>query len=222
MATGVPTFMSPVLATWPATKLAGALHQGEQRGVRGAVGVVGQIVQHQARAGAEVESGAVDHDQAEAGAATGLHDVVLQHVVAVVERHRDAVAHDAGAAGHLDDMADHLGGGGGARGLGVLRVPGKGFDDAGLERRAARRNQRWALIAVEIAGHHDAMQLIRNDQVGAGPRIVAGKQQMRVGNGDAVAAPTWQRVDVEACTGKIVRRGRPKFTGVIQCATVKG
>jgi len=148
-----------------------ALHQSEQRRVRGAAGVVGQVVQHQARAGAEVESGAVDHDQAEAGAAAGLHDVVLQDGVAVVERDGDAVAHNAGAAGHLDDVADHLGGGrgGGARGLGVLNVRGHGFDEAGVERRAIRREQRGTLVAIEEVGHHHAMQLIRHDQIGARP-----------------------------------------------------
>ena len=127
----------------------------------------------------------------QAGAAAGLHDVVLKHGVAIVERDGDAVAHDAGAAGHLDDMADHLGGGrrSGARGLGKLNVSGQGLDDAGIKRCASRRDQRWALVAVEIAGHHDAMQLIRDDQVDARPRIVAGKQQMRIGDDDVVAAP---------------------------------
>jgi len=67
------------------------------------------------------------------------------------------------------------------------------------------------------------MQLIRHDQVGARPRIIAGEQQMRIGNGDAVAAAlVFQRVDLEAGTGKIIWRARPKFTGVIQCATVNG
>jgi hypothetical protein len=67
------------------------------------------------------------------------------------------------------------------------------------------------------------MQLIRNDQVGARSRIVAGKQQMRIWNGDAVAAAlVSQRVDLEIGAGKIIRRARPKFTGVVQCATVNG
>ena len=36
------------------------------------------------------------------------------------------------------------------------------------------------------------------------------------------AALVFQRVDLEAGTGKIIRRARSKFTGVIQCATVNG
>jgi hypothetical protein len=46
---------------------------------------------------------------------------------------------------------------------------------------------------------------------------------MRIGNGNGVAAAlVTQRVDLEAGTGKIIRRARPKFTGVVQCATVNG
>ena len=59
-ATGVATFMSPVLATWPATKLAAPCTKRDQRRVRRAACVVGQVVQHQPRVGAEVEGGAVD------------------------------------------------------------------------------------------------------------------------------------------------------------------
>ena len=88
-----------------------ALHQGEQRRVRRAGRVVGQVVQHQPRAGGQVEGGAVDQHQTERGAAAGLHDIGLIDVIALVERDGDAVAHDAGAAGHLDDVADHLAGG---------------------------------------------------------------------------------------------------------------
>ena len=80
VATGVPTFMSPVLATWPATKLAAPCTRVNSDEFDVLAGVVGQVVQHQARAGVEVEGGAVDHDQTEAGAAAGLDDIVLQTV----------------------------------------------------------------------------------------------------------------------------------------------
>lgn len=181
-------------------KTGGALHQGEQRRVGGTVGVVGQVVQHQPRAGGEVERGAVDHHQAERGAAAGLHDVVLQDVVALVEGNGDAVAHDAGTAGHLDDMADHLDGRGGsvAGRLGVLNVPSQGFDHFGVELRAIRRNQRRTLVALEVIRHHHPMVVVGNDQVRAGSLKVAGEQQMRIRNGDGIGVTAVRKgIDID-------------------------
>ncbi len=77
VATGVATFMSPVLATWPATKLAAPCTSVNSDVFEVLVGVIGQVVQHQPRVGGQVECGAVDHDEAERRAAAGLHHVVL-------------------------------------------------------------------------------------------------------------------------------------------------
>ncbi len=107
-------------------------------------------------------------------------------VIAVIDIDGDAVPNDAGAAGHLDDVTEQLGGGGGPRGLGVGNVPGQCFDDFGIERRTLWRDQRRTLRAVEIIRHHHAMVAIRNDEIGARPLIVSGEQQMRVGNCDGI------------------------------------
>ena len=153
----------------------GTLHQGEQRCVRCAVRVVSQVVQHQPRVRGHVEGRSVDQHKTERRTAAGLHHIVLVDRIAVIEIDGDAVADDAGAAGHLDDMTDHLGCGGGSRGLGVLNVSGQCFDDFGIERRTLGRDQRWTLIAMEVIRHHHAMVVIRNDQVGARTLIVSGK-----------------------------------------------
>ena len=99
-------------------------------------------------------------------------------VIAVINIDGDAVANDAGAAGHLDDMTDHLGSSRGPRGLGIGNVPGQCLDDFGIERRALWRDKRRTLLAVEVIRHHHTMIAIRNDEVGARPLIVSGKQQM--------------------------------------------
>ena len=85
-------------------------------------------------------------------------------VIAVVEIDGDAVAHDAGATSHLDNMPDHLGSGCSPR-LGVCSMSAQRLDDFGIERRALRRDQHRALLAAEVIVHDHAVFVVRNDQV---------------------------------------------------------
>ena len=109
----------------------------------------------------------VDHDEAERRAAAGLHDVVLIDHIAVIQIDGYAVADDAGAARHLDDVTDHLGGSCAACRLRVLNVTAQCIDDVGIKPGAFRRYQCGARIPVEVIRHDHAMELVRNDQVGS-------------------------------------------------------
>ena len=119
-------------------------------------------------------------------------------------------------------MTDQLGGGSRSSGLGILDMPGQRFDNFGIERHAFRRNQRRALSAVEVIGHHHAVVAIGDDQVVAGPRIVTCKQQMRIGNGNGAGEVMMgQRIDVDMLTGMRTEAVRFKLPGEIQKDTVK-
>ena len=136
-------------------------------------------------------------DKTERGSAAGLHDVVLVDVIAVVDDDGDAIAHDAGAAGHRDDMADQLGGGRGPR-LGICRMSGQRFDDFGIERRALRRDQHRALLAAEVIGDDHAMS--RSETIRSVPDLSKSPENSRCASGMVtVSPPPWcaSGVDLE-------------------------
>jgi hypothetical protein len=69
----------------------GPLHKVDERGVRRAVGIVGELCQHHAGVGAHVEGGTVVETERETGSVTGPHHIALEESVTDLEVVNDAV-----------------------------------------------------------------------------------------------------------------------------------
>ena len=171
----------------------GPLHQVEERRVRRPVRIVDHVVQHHPRIGRETEHGAVDEGDAELRIGSGLDHVALVDVVAHVQHDRNAVADHGGVAGELGYVADDLARIRRAAGLGILNVTGKRVDDVAGQTGAIGRHQRGMLVAGEIILDDLFAAVLRQDQIGAGPLVVARKQQIGVGDRNGVAVAVMRK-----------------------------
>ena len=161
-------------------------HQAEQRRIVRPVRVVDHFVQHHPRIRREAEHGAVDEGDAERRIGSGLDDVALFDVVALVQDDRDAVADRGRGAGELGDVADHLADARAAIGLRELSMAGQRVDDIAGEMGAIGRGQRGALLALEVVMQHEFVVVLGQDQIDAGPLEVAVEQQMRIRDDNGV------------------------------------
>ena len=80
-----------------------------------------------------------------------------------------------------------------AGGLGVLDVAGERADDVAGELGAIGRRQRGALFADEIILDDVLAAVLRQDQIGAGALVVAGEQQIGVGDRDGVGVAVMRK-----------------------------
>ncbi|WP_453951576.1 hypothetical protein [Bradyrhizobium sp. USDA 377] len=117
-------------------------------------------------------------------------------------------------------MAHHLAASGGCPGLRILGVSGQSIDDAGIEVRAFGGNEQRTRVIAEIIRHDDAMELIREDQVGADAHEVAGEEKVSVRDRNHSGWRFRQPVALEL-KGLVPQAVRQKPVGVVQDATVK-
>ena len=105
------------------------LKQALQRVVRGTVRVVDEIIQHEPRACGQIECRTIVQHQAQCRIAAGLDNVALIEGIARIGFDGDTVAHDARAAGHLDDVTNNLGARGRCSGLSICCVARQGLHE---------------------------------------------------------------------------------------------
>ena len=83
-------------------------------------------------------------------------------------------------------MADDVGCGGAAIGLGVVDLAGQRIDDVAGEMGAIGRGQRKAVLTLEVVMHDQFAVGVGKDQVDAGPLEIGAEQQMSIRNDDGV------------------------------------
>ena len=169
VATGVATFMSPVLATWPETKLMVPLTRVRSELLPAAARVVDHLVQDHPAIGRQAEGGAVEEADAARRVGAGLDEVLLEDPVADLKDDLGAVAGRRRHAGDELDPADRRAPALHFR-LRVLREVGAGqdVDDVGREQGAVGGLQVGALLRGEIVGDDESCRRRRR---GSGGRV---------------------------------------------------
>src|SRR5258708_3797132 len=167
-----------------------ALDQVDQCGIRCAVRVVDELVEHHSRVLLKTERASVRKPDPERRITACLDNVALEHQVAYVQVDGDAIAHRGRRTADRLDPPDWL-----LRSrprcLSVLSVltrctrTGKKFDQARGKQGAFRRNEVWLLFVPEIIGDEDLVAgLPGQNEVRSFTLEIGREQQVRVGDGD--------------------------------------